>query len=243
MRFGFGKDLAMTRQLARLIILAALVVWASAPALAGSSDSRKSIPYQKEILFSGSDFSFAGGPHELRTAVYGNPFGADRAQVETSVIAAMQTTNWFWQAVKPSVTFTPELGSDDWRSLHIAVYLDAEPLADPKACCAAAGGLDFAAPSKAIAIRFVFCSGTRLYSTTVATSPTAATPEDDDFRKLVGQMTRGLWPLRYLGVQLGSSQVLLEYRQRNTANPELFGYGFNTVRQFLGPGSHPGQRF
>lgn len=193
------------------------------------------VPYEKEILFDSGDFSFAGGPHELRTALYGNPFGADETALRAGVIAAMQTTNWYWRAVKPNMTFVDGPGSEDWRSFHVAVYLNAEPLDSAADYCAAAGNLNFHGPGELMAVRMVFCNGRELYSTTVASLPNVTGADDAAFHKLLAQMTRGLWPLRYLGAQMGSSQVLLEYRQSNLAYPELFGFGFNTVRKLLGP--------
>ena len=193
------------------------------------------VPYEKDILFDSGDFSFVGGPHELRTALYGNLFGADGAALQAEVIAAMQTTNWYWRAVKPNVTFVDGPGSEEWRSLHVAVYLNAEPLEQAADYCAAAGKLEFLTLAAPLSVRMVFCNGRELYSTTVATLADVTGAGDGAFHKLLVQMTRGLWPLRYLDVQMGSSQILLEYRQSNLTYPELFGFGFNTVRKLLGP--------
>jgi hypothetical protein len=222
----------MTRRFLYFLFCAPLI-----GVLAGSAlgEQRLAVPYEKELRIEGADFSFAGGPHELRTAVYGNPFEMDGATLQTVTIAAMQTTNWYWRAVKPSLIFVDGAGSADWRSLHVAVYLNAEPLDDAKDYCAAAGNLAFDPASGPLSVRMALCSGRVLFSTTVATLPDVTGVGDAAFHKLLAQMARGLWPLRYLGVQMGSSQILLETRQANLAYPELFGFGFNTVRKLLGP--------
>ena len=131
--------------------------------------------------------------------------------------------------------FVDGLGSPEWRSLHVAVYLNAEPLDDVADYCAAAGNLEIQAPAEPLSVRMVFCNGRELYSTTVARLPEVTGAGDGAFHKLLAQMTRGLWPLHYLDAQMGSSQKLLEFRQSNLAYPELFGFGFNTVRKLLGP--------
>ncbi len=215
-----------------LILCAPVIGLLAGPAM---GNYKLPVPYVKEILFDSGDFSFVGGPHELRTAIYGDPFGADGAAFRTAVIAAMQTTNWYWRAVKPNMTFVDGLGSPEWRSLHVAVYLNAEPLDDVADYCAAAGNLEIQAPAEPLSVRMVFCNGRELYSTTVARLPEVTGAGDGAFHKLLAQMTRGLWPLHYLDAQMGSSQKLLEYRQSNLAYPELFGFGFNTVRKLLGP--------
>jgi hypothetical protein len=224
---------AMMRRFLSFVLCAPLI-----GVLAGSAlgEQRLPVPYEKELRFENAGFSSADGPHELRTAVYGNPFGIGEAMLQAGIIAAMQTTNWHWRAVKPNMTFVDGAGPADWRSLHVAVYLNSEALDDAKIYCAAVGNVEFDQAPEPLRVRMALCSGRELFSITVATLPDVSSANDAALHKLLAQMARGLWRLRYLGAQMGSSQVLLGYRQANLAFPELFSFGFNTVRKLIGPG-------
>ncbi len=152
-------------------------------------DSQKlPVPYEKKILFDSGDFSFVGGPHELRTTLYGNPFGVEAVVLRAEVSAAMQTTNWHWRAVKPNMAFVDGLGSEEWRSLHVAIYLNVEPPDVATDYCVAAGNLEFRASTEPLSMRMVFYNGRELYSTTVSSLADVTSAGDAPFHKLLAQM-------------------------------------------------------
>ena len=136
------------------------------------------------------DFDYAARNGEVRTAVFGNPFGAPTGGFTATVTRNMRGAN----PGKP-VAFTPRPTGGGSGAYHVVMLFNPDRAATANDACANASNVPTAPGHDPVNLFSAFCIGDTPLSSAGGLANGVSSPEDQNFRELVQQVTQALFPI------------------------------------------------
>lgn len=173
--------------------VAALLPLLAATALAactGVTVSRVDHAVQYDALEAGAA---GGGDRQMQVVVLGNPFDTPQAQLNRSVIAAMQQSSF---AVPINFALDPA-NPDPGRPYRVVMAFNPAALRDPGKLCAADEGLETGKSGDGnITLMAAFCSTDSYLSHGIARAGEVGGAGSETFDEMIFQLTASLFPGR-----------------------------------------------
>lgn len=142
-----------------------------------------------EQLYVDGDLEYAAQSGELRTEVYGNPYGMGGARFTSTVTGLMKGAN-----LGREVTFTASPKGPGSGPYHAVMVFNAATGTSPHEVCSAPAKIPTGPRGTALTLLSGFCIGDTLLSTADGTTFGVAATEDPRFRELVRGVTLALFP-------------------------------------------------
>ena len=143
--------------------------------------------------YSPSLLSYVAKRGGMRTEIYGNPFGADQAQVNQAVLRSLEEGSR-----GPHFPFYDNPPADfKQTAYHVVVAFGSDGPQGYRLCTGPSGG----APTNdggTVRVSAAFCSGEKVVTSVSGRVQNATGPEDPAFRSLMRQVALALFPSRDL---------------------------------------------
>ncbi|MDP6805207.1 MAG: hypothetical protein QF902_07720 [Rhodospirillales bacterium] len=138
-----------------------------------------------------SAFNYGAGGRDLRTVVLGNPFAMPKVVIDEAVIDSIQGMN-----NGPVTHFTIAPSNDARAPYRVVILFDPPKTLAWRDLCGNAAALESVARDARLRVSIAFCVNEPLYAHVDSSIPSADSPDDPAFRKMMGRATFLLIPPR-----------------------------------------------
>ena len=130
------------------------------------------------------------GENELRTVIVGDPFDIPKDAFDEAVLASFQSS-----AFGPSLNFSTDPKHEDGRKRHVVLAFNLTKKSQADALCSgSADTAQVADTNGRLTVTGVYCSGNQYLTQATVRSDSVTGPDTEQFRRLMAQLAKNLFP-------------------------------------------------